>query len=199
MRKLKSKAKKAKGLVVVGSLGALVFGTGGPVSAASAGAQTGWEYAGTGGMPCNSGLPTAGFLLPTDQFVLTDILVPASVMTIDIGPSVAAPQGAAPGDCTAVSDPVVPLPIPITNVAIAGTGACTAVNPALSFFTRVNTTVNFEFECGTTLGIAVRYVITGNLNVCSVPFPPPDGTSNPQCASNPTASGQLVTTYVSAP
>lgn len=59
--------------------------------------QTGWEYSGEGGSPCGSGLPQSGFYLPSDKFVLTSSGPFANVMTIEIGPSVAAPQGAAPG------------------------------------------------------------------------------------------------------
>jgi hypothetical protein len=180
-----------KGLVVLASLGALVLSATAPASAASAGAQTGWEYAPSDDPlagPC-APLPPAGFYYPSNRFVLTDA-VSSAVTTIELGPNVAAPQGAAPA-CSA-TPVLVPAPINITSVSITGTAACSSTNNGT--FTRVNSSVAFTFDCG-----GATYVIQGTMNVCAIPIGPFTTQPNPECAADPTASAHLVTTYTSAP
>lgn len=189
----------ANGLVGVASLGLMVFGSAGPAAAAT-GAQTGWEYApaGTGctGLPPQ---PQSGFEYATDLFVLTDPVTNNS-LSIEIGPNVAAPQGAAAGTCATNQNPVVPSlgGIAITRVwpdATQTAAECTGVSGT---YTRVNSTVTIHFTTSASCGGATTWDITGNQNVCGliVQF-------NPECATDPgfpfgNASSHLVTTYMSS-
>jgi hypothetical protein len=189
---------KRNGLIILASAGALLLATSGPALAAT-GAETGWEYAAGGGNGCGMGLPQSGFELPSDQFVLTDTA--GSVLTIDIGPSVAAPQGAAPGTCTTVgSDPVVPANVPITGVK-AGSTSCTGV---AGDFLRVNSTVTFHFTTSAACGGATTWDIRGDMQICYIPVGPFTSAPSPACAQDPgfptaiVASAHLVTTYVNS-
>ena len=192
-----------KGLIASAAVGAMVLGASGPASAASAGAGTGWEYqetAGSGGC----GLPQSGFYFKSTHFKLRlQAATGATDLAFDIGPSIAAPHGAAPAPsgCGNPLVPVVPGAVDITG----GSGACTG---ASGTYTRVNTSVAFDFTCGGT-----RYVIAGQQDVCGVPTvfapPPADVVPNPECGLDPlypdpgyggdSASSHLVVTFVATP
>ena len=125
-------------------------------------------------------------------------------LTIDIGANVAAPQAAAPGGCGNPLAPVVPAAITITGGSVGGT-ACAGYSGT---YTRVNTSVAFDFTCS-----GNHYVIAGQQDVCGVPTvfapPPADVVPNPECGVDPlypdpgyggdTASSHLVVTYAATP
>jgi hypothetical protein len=181
------------GSVALATLGAMALGTAGPAAAATAGAQTGWEYSPVQADSDFCGLPQSGvYLHPNDEFKLTDA-VTGTVTDILIAPSLAAPQGAAPAPngCGNPLLPIVPGPIAITNVTIGGV-ACSGVSGT---FTRVNTTVAFNFTVAPACGGATTYVIGGSMNVCAVPIGPFATQPNPECAGDANASSHLVTAY----
>lgn len=216
--------KKRRVLIALLGVPSLILATAGPAAAQTAtvgsGAGTGWEYAPEVVEEC--GLPTSGAAYDHDKFVLNHAstyesvhassttiasYVGPAVMTIITGPVTQAPQGAAGGICPNGSGVLVPTPVDIDSVTIDGTSETGSVNctgGAGGTYTRVNTTVVFEFtvECdfttitGNVQDAPVKHVVEGNQTACfPLPCPPDPVNPDPYAGTDDAASSHMETAF----
>lgn len=218
---------RRRGLISLLGAASLVLASAGPASAQTAtvgsGAGTGWEYVPETFEEC--GLPPSGVGYPADTFVLNHESTYESVdtsnsavatyvgparMTITTGPVTQAPQGAANGICPNGAGTLVPTPVDITDIVIDGTsplgGSIHCEGQDNGFYTRINSTVVFEFEvvcditgnvvAGTVQNAPVRHVVEGNQTPC-FPLPCPQDPVNPDpyYGTNEAASSHMETAF----